>query len=315
MTRSVPDPLPSWRAGEARRAILRFVDRVSTSASPEFVPPAGRVAVLDNDGTLWCERPAYPQASFILERLSTMAAADPDLATRPMIRALLAGDLEGARNEGMSELSDVLLSTHAGLTTEDFAEAAGDWFARARHPRFGTPYSSLVYAPMLELVGLLRVSSFRVFVVTGGGVEFVRAVSDPLYGIPPDDVVGSAVELSLERRDGRIVLVRRATMRGSPNEGVPKALNIQAHIGVRPIFGAGNSAGDREMLEYVSTGPGATLSILIDHDDADREYAYSGASFTDPDAEPATETARRLGWTTVSMREDWATIFAPVGQD
>jgi phosphoserine phosphatase len=162
---------------------------------------------------------------------------------------------------------------------------------------------------MVELLDLLRAAAFRVFIVTGGGVEFVRAVSEDLYGIPPDDVVGSSVELAVERRDGRLDLVRQPAFRGPPNEGEPKPLNIQAHIGVRPIFAAGNSAGDREMLEYTSTGPGSSLAIVLNHDDAEREDAYGGESFTDPGAEPILATAGRLGWTVVSMRRDWATVF------
>jgi phosphoserine phosphatase len=211
--------------------------------------------------------------------------------------------------DGLEPLADVLLRTHAGLTAEEFTAAASAWFGRAVHPRFGVPFTRLAYRPMIELLDLLRANGFRVFVVTGGGVEFVRAVSEELYGIPPDDVVGTSVELDVERRDGHIVLVRRAALRGRPNEGEPKPANIQAHIGLRPIFAAGNSAGDREMLEYATTGDHPGLGLVIDHDDDEREYAYPGASFTDPGAEPIGETALRFGWTTVSMRRDWRKVF------
>jgi len=306
-----PSRLPSWRRGGARTAILDFVARVTAPDTPDFVPAADRVAVFDNDGTLWCERPTYPQALFLLEGLAAAAAADRDLAERPVVRALLAGDLDAARGAGLSPMLDVLLGIHAGLTAEEFTASARQWFERARHPRFGGPFGGMGYRPMGELLDLLRASDFRVFVVTGGGVEFVRAVSDDLYGVPPDDVVGSAVELELERRDGRVVLVRRATLLGNANEGPPKPLAIQAHIGVRPILGAGNSAGDREMLEYVSSGPLPSLALVVEHDDQVREYAYAGSSFTDPDAEPIRETADRLGWTIVSMRDDWGRVFGP----
>jgi phosphoglycolate phosphatase-like HAD superfamily hydrolase len=301
--------LSLWRDGPARSAILAYIDRATTSGSAAFVPPTARIAVFDNDGTLWCERPTYPQAYFLLERLHVQAASDPDLAAKPVVRALLRGDLHAAMAEGLGPFADVLLHTHAGLTVDEFLAAATAWFDRAVHPRFGVPFGSLTYGPMLELLDLLRSASFRVFIVTGGGVEFVRAVSDQLYGVSPDDVVGSSVEVAFERRAGSVVLVRRAALHGSPNEGEPKPISIQAHIGQRPIFAAGNSAGDREMLEYATTGTLPSLALVIDHDDETREYAYTGASFTDPHAEPITETASRLGWTTVSMRRDWVTVF------
>jgi phosphoserine phosphatase len=305
----VLDRLPSWREGDAKGAILAFVDGVAASGSVAFVPPAARIAVFDNDGTLWCERPTYPQAYFLLERLHAQAVEDPELAARPVVQALLAGDLRAAMTGGLEPLADVVLETHAGLTAEEFTAAASAWFGRAVHPRFGVPFTRLVYRPMLDLLDLLRSAEFRVFVVTGGGVEFVRAVSEELYGIPPADVVGTSVELDVERHNGHMVLVRRAVLRGSPNEGEPKPANIQAHIGLRPIFAAGNSAGDREMLEYATTGDHPGFGLVIDHDDDEREYAYAGASFTDPHAEPIGETAGRLGWTMVSMRRDWFEVF------
>ncbi|MES1193077.1 MAG: HAD family hydrolase [Solirubrobacterales bacterium] len=303
-------PLSSWNDGAAKSAILDFVGRVTAEGGPDYVPPGDRVAVIDNDGTLWCERPAYVQAMFLLGRLHEQAEADPELARRPVVQALLAGDLAAAHAAGPAELADVLLSTHSGLTAEEFATVAEGWLAEAQHPRFGQPYADLVYAPMLELIDLLRGADFGVFVVTGGGVEFVRAASERLYGVGPDNVVGSAVQVGFERRDGRVVLVRQAKLLGSPNEGEPKAINIQAHIGRRPIFAAGNSAGDREMLEYVTTGEHPSLAIVIDHDDAEREYAYAGKAVTNPDAEAIADTAAHFGWTVVSMRDDWARVFA-----
>jgi phosphoserine phosphatase len=304
------EPLPSWNDGVAKSAILDFVARVTAEGGPGHVPPADRVAVIDNDGTLWCERPAYVQAMFILARLKEQAAADPALASRPVVQALLAGDLGAAHEAGAAEMIDILLSTHAGLTAEEFATVAAGWLAEAQHPRFERPFADLVYAPMLELIELLRKAGFGVFVVTGGGVEFVRAASERLYGVGPDNIVGSAVQVGFERRDGRVVLVRQAKLLGSPNEGEPKAINIQAHIGRRPIFAAGNSAGDREMLEYATTGEHPSLAIVVDHDDAEREYAYAGKAVINPDAEAIAETAARFGWTVVSMRDDWARVFA-----
>ena len=301
--------LPSWNDGPVKTAVLEFLERVTTGGSAGFVPPPARVAVLDNDGTLWCERPTYVQAYFILDRLREQAAADPDLAADPVVAALLAGHLERAAVGGQDALVGVLLRTHAGLTTDEFIASAARWFEAARHPRFGVPYTELTYRPMLELIDVLRACEFRVFIVTGGGVEFVRAVSEDLYGVAPADVVGTAVELSFERRDGRIELVRLPLLLGSPNEGEPKALAIQQHIGRRPIFAAGNSAGDREMLEHATSGPLPSLGIVIDHDDEVREYAYESLSATDPQAEPILSSAARFGWTVVSMKRDWATVF------
>ncbi len=302
--------LPSWNEGAARTAILEFVERVSEEGGADYVPPAERVAVLDNDGTLWCEKPTYIQALFVVARLAEAAAARPELAEQPVVKALLAGDLAGAQQYGMEAIAGVLLELDAGRTTEEFTRDAEAWLAAAKHPHFGVPFRELTYVPMVELMELLRAREFRVFIVTGGGVEFVRAIGEELYGVPPDDVVGSAVQVSFERRDGRIVLVRQAAMLGSPNEGPPKAVNIQAHIGRRPIFAAGNSAGDTEMLEYAHTGDHPSLCLVVDHDDEEREYAYAGSSVTNPDAESIVDTAGRLGWTVVSMRDDWNRVFA-----
>lgn len=303
------EQLPSWNDGPAKTAIADFVERVSREGAADHVAPADRIAVVDNDGTLWCERPTYAQALFLLAQLREQAAGDAELAARPVVKALLAGDLESANRHGPGAVTEVLLGTHAGLTAEEFSAIARQWFADARHPRFGVRFAELTYVPMLELLALLRSHAFRVFVVTGGGVEFVRAVSDQLYGVAADDVVGSAVQVDFQRRGGRVVLVRQAALLGSPNEGPPKAVNIQGHIGRRPILAAGNTAGDREMLEYAHTGELPSLCLVINHDDAEREYAYAGTAATDPNAEPILDTASREGWTVVSMRDDWKHVF------
>jgi phosphoserine phosphatase len=291
--------LDSWNEGPARAAIEGYLARIGD------VPAAERVAVFDNDGTLWCEQPIYPQVLFLLEELRARA----DLAEDPVAAALLQGGLAAAAEHGLGAVAQVLLRVHAGLTTEEFAAAAARWYAKARHPRFGVPFTAMTYAPMLELIELLRAHEFRVFVVTGGGVEFVRVVSEQLYGVRPDDVVGSAVQLRAERRDGRLVLVRQAALLGSPNEGEPKPVNVQAHIGQRPLVAVGNSAGDREMLEHADTGERPSLCVVVNHDDGEREYAYAGASATDPTAEPILDTAQARGWTVVSMRDDWKRVF------
>jgi phosphoserine phosphatase len=312
MAERTPD-LPSWREGAARTAILDFVERVTQEGGDGYVPPRERIAVFDNDGTMWCERPIYVQAFFVLDRLREQTAGDPELAARPVVRALLSGDLKGAEAHGLEAFVEIVMRTHTGMTSEEFAEIAATWLETSRHPGQGRRFRDLTYAPMIELLDHLRTHGFRVFVVTGGGVEFVRAVSDDLYGVPADDVVGSAARLTFDRRDGRAVLVRQAAFDGSPNEGPPKAERIQQHIGRRPIVAVGNSAGDAAMLEYAETGHHPALCLVVNHDDADREYAYVGGALTDPGAESILDTAARRGWTVVSMRADWGRVFAHAG--
>jgi phosphoglycolate phosphatase-like HAD superfamily hydrolase len=295
--------LPSWNDGPARSAIEAYLAGIGE------VPVAERVAVFDNDGTLWCEQPAFPQTQFLVDELRTQAAADAGLAADPVVAALLEGGFAAAAAHGLGAVATALLRVHEGQTTEEFAAIAARWYAEARHPRFGVPYTAMTYAPMLELLALLRAHEFRVFIVTGGGVEFVRVVGHALYGVRPDDVVGSAVQVRVERRDGRMVLVREAKLLGSPNEGEPKPVNIQAHIGQRPLVAVGNSAGDREMLEHAEGGERPSLCLVLAHDDAEREYAYAGAAATDPTAEPILDTAKARGWTVVSMRDDWKRVF------
>jgi phosphoglycolate phosphatase-like HAD superfamily hydrolase len=291
--------LASWNDGATRSAILDYLGAIAE------VPVAERVAVFDNDGTLWCEKPAYAQAFFILERLHEQAAADPELAAGDVVRALLANDLAAASRHGLDAVMQVLMNTYDGFTTEEFVAAVA-----LRHPRFGVPFAGLVYAPMLELLELLRAHEFRVFIVTGGGVDFVRPLGAQLYGVERDDVVGSAIQVAFERRNGKIVLARTAALAGSPNEGPPKVVSIHNHIGRRPLVAVGNSAGDREMLEFAHTGERPPLCIVLDHDDAEREYAYGGEALTNPDAEPILTTAARFGWNVVSMRRDWSRVFA-----
>jgi phosphoserine phosphatase len=296
--------LASWNDGTARTAIVDYLAAIADVPVPE------RIAVFDNDGTLWCEKPTYVQAFFVLERLRQQAAADPELAASDVVQALLGGDLAAATRHGVGAVMGVLLNTHAGVTTEEFDAAVEDWAVRFRHPRFGVPFAGLVYAPMLELLELLRAHGFRVFLVTGGGVDFVRPLGAQLYGVDRDDVVGSAVAVEFQRRDGQVVLARTAALAGSPNEGPPKVVAIHSHIGRRPLVAVGNSAGDREMLEFAHTAARPSLCIVLDHDDAEREYAYGGEALTDPDAEPILATAERFGWTVVSMRRDWSRVFA-----
>jgi phosphoserine phosphatase len=296
--------LASWNEGAARSTILDYVARAAD------VPVAERVAVFDIDGTLWCEKPAYMQAFFLMERLQQQAAVDPQLAANEVVKALLADDIAAASRHGLGDVVQVLMNTYADVTTEEFDAAVMHWAEQFRHPRFGTTFAGVVYAPMLELLDLLRANEFRVFLVTGGGVDFVRPLCAQLYGVERDDVVGSAVKVEFVRRDGKIVLARTAALAGSPNEGPPKVVNVHSHIGRRPLVAVGNSAGDREMLEFAHTGERPSLCIVLDHDDEEREYAYSGEALTNPDAEPILTTAERFGWTVVSMRRDWRRVFA-----
>lgn len=297
--------LASWNDGAARTAVLDYLTAVEAAG----VPDAERLAVFDNDGTLWCEKPGYMQAFFLLDAVRTAAADDPELAAKPVTKALLAGDLGAAMQEGIGPLGEVLLGAHAGITTEAFDAAVEDWLAGFRHPQFGTPFSEVIYAPMIELLELLRAHRFRTFIVTGGGVDFVRVVGTELYGVERDDIVGSAVKVEVESQDGKLVLVRSATLDGPPNEGPPKVTAIHQHLGRRPIFAAGNSAGDTEMLQFTAGSEQPSLCLVVDHDDAEREYAYPGAAMTNPNAEPISETAAREGWTIVSMQRDWSRIF------
>jgi phosphoglycolate phosphatase-like HAD superfamily hydrolase len=307
---SASNALPSWHDGAARTAILDFVERVTAEGGADYVPPSERIAVFDNDGTLWCEKPGYVQAYFLLERLGQQAAEDPAMAEDPVVQALLAGDLHAAMTHGIEALGAVLLRTHAGWTADEFNATAREWLGRARDPATRRAFAELRYVPMLELLALLRERGFAVFIVTGGGVEFVRAASEDLYGVPPQNVVGTAVQLAFERREGRVVLVRQPAALGDVNEGPPKATAIQQHVGRRPIFAAGNSAGDTEMLEFTATGDLPSLCVVVQHDDQEREHAYAGTAMTNPKAEAIEQTAPGRGWTVVSMRDDWARVFA-----
>jgi phosphoglycolate phosphatase-like HAD superfamily hydrolase len=302
------DSLPSWH-DKPRHRLVEFVERVTTPGV-DFVPPHERIAVFDNDGTLWCEQPNYMQAEFVVDELRARSAQDVEFASRTDVQAILAGGLARLlRTQGLGAVAEVLLQTHAGVSADDFSRRVAAWFADAIHPRFGVHYAELVYAPMLELLDYLRAYEFTNFIVTGGGVEFVRAVSDSLYSISRDDVIGSAVQVAVARDADRVDVVRQPALLGSPNEGEPKIVNIAMHIGRRPVFAAGNSAGDRAMLEYCAAGERPSLCLVVDHDDATREYAYQSGAVTAPDAEPIIETAAREGWMVVSMRHDWALVF------
>jgi phosphoglycolate phosphatase-like HAD superfamily hydrolase len=301
------DPLPSWREGPRKRALLDFVAAVTREGSADYVRPSARIAVFDNDGTLWVEQPAYVQLLFILDRIRALAPANPVWQQDAVFRAAIAGDLHGAMaggNEGLMRLAGAAM---AGNTPEEFQAIAAEWLKTARHPKWNRPYTALVYQPMLEVLRFLRAAGFGTFIVSGGGVEFVRAFAEETYGIPPHQVVGSSFALTVGEEAGRLML-RREPRVDFIDDGPGKPIGIARHIGSRPIAAFGNSDGDYEMLRYTTEGAGRRLGMIIRHDDAAREFAYDRESHVGRLAR-ALDAAPARGWQVVSMRDDWARVF------
>jgi phosphoserine phosphatase len=298
--------LPSWRPGAARDAVLEFLQ------SSHELAPVDRVAVFDNDGTLWCEKPAYPQLAFFLHELQLAVTADPALAQREEYHALITRDNAAIAGLGMARIALALAELCAGMSADEYADRSARFILNGPHPTLGRPFGGAVYQPMLELLDALRAYGFSNFIVSGGGTEFVRAVSQQLYGIAPEGVVGTLIEYEYLSVDGAPVLRRTGNVSGDANEGVAKVINIQQHLGRRPVLAAGNSAGDLEMIEWARTSPGPSLALLIDHDDAEREFAYESVAGTFESDEHIVHIAHRLGWTVVSMRDDWSTVFPAV---
>jgi phosphoglycolate phosphatase-like HAD superfamily hydrolase len=302
------DPLPSWRDGAAKGAVLEFVDRVTKPGSPDFVPAAERIATFDNDGTLWVEQPLYIQFLFALDRVKDLAPQHPEWQEKEPFASLLKGDLRGALAGGERALGEIMMSTHVGMTTTDFEQIVSQWVQTARHPRFKRPYTEMVYQPMLELLQYLRGNGFKTFIVSGGGVEFMRPWTEQVYGIPPEQVVGSSVKTRFEVRDGTPVLVRLPEISFiDDREGKP--VGIHSYIGRRPIAAFGNSDGDRQMLEWTQAGSGARLLLLVHHDDGEREWAYGAESKIGTFSDALMAEAKARGWTVVSMKNDWQRIF------
>ncbi len=306
--RAQADPLPSWRDGPRRRALLDFVAAVTTPGQPDFVPPAERIAVFDNDGTLWVEQPAYTQLIFILDRIRTLAPANPAWQGDAVLRAAIAGDMHAVMAGGTEGLLRLAGLTQAGMSPEAFQRIAGEWLATTSDSRWRRPYTALVYQPMLEVLALLRGQGFTNFIVSGGGVEFVRAFSEQAYQIPPHQVVGSSFALTPGEAAGRITLTREPRI-DFVDDGPGKPVGIARFIGRRPIAAFGNSDGDWHMLRYVTEGPGRRLGMIIHHDDAAREYAYDRASHFGRLVRALDEAPAR-GWQVVSMREDWGRVFS-----
>jgi len=302
------DPLSLWNAGPTKERILTFVLGTTRTDSPDYVTPHNRIAVFDNDGTLWVEQPMYTQLRFALERLEESANDHPEWRQDPVLTAALDHDIEALAGFGMAGLGKIFAASHTGITTEELAETVRSWIAGARHPTLDRLYPELIFQPQLQLMDFLRAHGYRTYIVSGGGVEFMRAFADDVYGVPPEQVIGSSVETVYELRDGRGVLVQMPAI-DLVDDGPGKPVGINKFIGHRPTIAVGNSDGDLEMLQYTTTGDGPSLGIYIHHDDAEREFAYDrGANFGGLD-EGLAEAARR-DWLVVSMKEDWKQIFA-----
>jgi hypothetical protein len=301
------DPLPSWNEGDAKRSVVDFVQRVTAAGGADFVPVAERIAVFDNDGTLWAEQPMYAQLAFALDRVKALAPAHPEWKQKQPFKAVLAGDLKTVAAGGEHALLELVMATHAGMTTEAFARVATDWLATAKHPRFNRPYTELVYQPMLELLIYLRANGFKTYIVSGGGIEFMRPWTEKVYGIPPEQVIGSSIKTRFELRDGKPVLVRLPEI-NFIDDKAGKPVGIQMHIGRRPIAAFGNSDGDLQMLQWTTAGPGARLGLIVRHTDADREYAYDRQSSIGR-LDQALDEAKTQGWIVVDMKQDWKRVF------
>jgi len=301
------DPLPSWNDTAAKKAIVEFVRKVTTEGAPDFVPAAERIAVFDNDGTLWSEQPLYFQMAFVLDRVKALAPGHPEWKEKEPFASLLKGDLKSALAGGEPAAFEILKATHAGMTTDEFAKIAGDWIATAKHPKTGRLYTEMIFQPMLELLAYLRANGFKTFIVSGGGIEFLRPWAEKVYGIPPEQVVGSSIKTKYELRNGRPVLVRLPEMNFF-DEKAGKPVGIHSHIGRRPIAAFGNSDGDQQMLQWTAAGGGVRFLALVHHTDAEREWAYDRASFIGR-LDKALDEAKEKGWTVISMKDDWNRIF------
>ena len=302
------EPLPSWNDGPAKQAIVAFVDKVTTSDSPDFVPPAERIATFDNDGTLWSEEPIYVQLAFALDRVRALAPQHPEWKTTQPFKAVLDGDLKALAASGEKGLLELLMATHSGMSTEEFAGTVSDWIRTARHPRLDRPYTDLVYQPMLELLAYLRANGFKTFVVSGGTVEFMRAWTEPVYGIPPEQVIGTTFVTRFQvREDGTPVLVREGRI-DFVDDGPGKPVGINRFIGRRPILAFGNSDGDLQMLQWTAAGTGPRFMGLVHHTDAERERAYDRQAHVGK-LDKALDAAKEKGWRVVDMKRDWKVIY------
>ena len=301
------DPLPSWRAGDAKTRITEFVERVTDPASPDYVTPAARIAVFDNDGTLWAEKPVYFQFLFAMDRLREMAAADPSVLTTDLLRAAAEGDMETVAASGEAGLLEIVSTTHSGLSVEAFIAEARAWLAEARHPETGMAYDAMIYQPMLELLRYLRDEDFKTYIVSGGGLHFIRAFSEDAYNIPPEQVIGTTGNASYAVIDGVPTITKDAGIFFLDDKG-GKPLAIDARIGRRPIFVGGNSDGDFEMLEWATLGDGPRFGLIVHHTDAEREFAYDRESHVGR-LDRGLDEAEARGWLLVDMAQDWERVW------
>ena len=301
------DPLPSWNDGAAKQRIVTFVTETAQEGSASFVPPAERIAVFDNDGTLWAEHPMYFQLAFALDRVKALAPRHPQWKDQEPFKSVLAGDLKGVLAGGEHAILELVMATHAGMTTTEFEEIVKEWITTAKQPTSKRPYTDMVYRPMLELLAYLRANGFKTFIVSGGGIEFMRPWTETVYGIPPEQVVGSTITTKFELRDGQPVLVRLPQINFiDDKEGKP--VGIHRFIGRRPILAFGNSDGDLQMLQWTAAGAGARLCLLLHHTDGEREWAYDRQSPIGR-LDKALDEAGAKGWTVVSMKKDWKHVF------
>ncbi|HLT92394.1 MAG TPA: HAD family hydrolase [Woeseiaceae bacterium] len=301
------DPLPSWNDTHAKRAILEFVERVTREGEADYVPPEQRIAAFDNDGTLWAEQPMYAQLAFALDRVRQLASRHSDWRNRQPFKGVLEGDIAAVQASGERGMAELIAATHAGTTTEEFAQVVASWIRTARHPRFDRPYTEMVYQPMLEVLDLLRKNDFDIYIVSGGGAEFMRPWVRRVYGVSPEHVIGSRARVEYRVRDGKPVLVRLAAI-DLVDDGAGKPVGIHQFIGRPPLIVFGNSDGDFEMLEWATAAPGPRLGVLVHHTDGDREWAYDRGSRFGALARGLDEAPSR-GWIVVDMQRDWTVIF------
>jgi len=301
------DPLPSWQDTAPKQAIIAFVGKVTQPGSSDFVPVAERIATFDNDGTLWAEQPVYFQTAFSLDRIKALAPQHPEWTNREPFASVLKGDLKSALAGGDQAQLEMTIAVQAGMTTDEYKRAVTDWLAVARHPRTKRLYTEMVYQPMLELLAYLRTNGFKTYIVSGGGVDFMRPWSEKVYGIPPEQVIGSSLKRKFEFRDGRPVLVSTPEL-NLIDDNVGKPVGIESQIGRRPIASFGNSDGDRQMMQWTAAGSGPRFCLFVHHTDAEREWAYDRKS-ADGRFDKALDEARAKGWTVASMKDDWKFIF------
>jgi phosphoserine phosphatase len=309
LTFAQSDPLPSWNETASKKAIVDFVELVTTPGSPGFIAPAERIATFDNDGTLWAEQPMYFQVIFIFDRIDELAPQHPEWREKEPFASALRGDRKAAISGGVKAILEMAMATHAGMSTEAFGRLVIEWLDHARHPTTGRRYTDMVYQPMLELLDYLRANEFRTYIVSGGGIEFIRPWAEHIYGVPPEQVVGSSIKSKYEVRDGRPMLTRLPEMNFiDDKEGKPVGIN--QHIGRRPIMAVGNSDGDFQMLEWTTAGEGPRFGLLVHHTDGEREWAYDRESHIGGLNRGLDEGPKR-GWTIVDMARDWEVVFPP----